>query len=92
MIYRNFEIRKYTDSVIKDRLLYELIKWCEFDGRRFCYTVAFIEWNDYEPGWQFKSVGMRFIDDYTEGLCEYIKSYMQLVDVVREIHSDEDNT
>ena len=91
MVYRNFEIRQYTDFNPSNKLKYELIKWYEHDGKRYCYTVAFIEWDEDEPCWEFRSVGMRFIEDYEEGLCEYIKAYMNLVDVVREANVEEDN-
>ena len=42
--------------------------------------VAWIDWNDHEPCWEFSSVGTRFIDDYEDGLCEYIKKVLELLE------------
>jgi hypothetical protein len=50
---------------------------------RFCYVVAFIEWNEKEPCWEFCSVGTRFLEDYVDGVCEWILKVLELFDVTR---------
>jgi hypothetical protein len=46
---------------------------------RSCYSIAQIEWNKKEPCWEFSSVGTRFLNDYEEGLCEFIREWIELI-------------
>lgn len=89
MKFKNFEIRECV-GINAENAKYEVVKWREkpFDGKPYCWVIAFICWNDREPCWQFDCVGMRFIDDYEDGLCEFIRKYMELVDIIRERGSD----
>lgn len=107
MRFKDFEIRPYKSlNGLTSQDRYELIKWYKTEspievtiaetGEKkmkdtFCYVVAWITWNPKEPCWEFESVGMRFIDDYEEGLCEYIKKFVELLDVIRDKENpDED--
>ena len=54
---------------------------------RSCYSVAHIWWNEKESGWEFKSVGARFLEDYVEGLNEFILQWMD-----KESYGRTDNT
>jgi hypothetical protein len=78
MRFKDFEIRKINDDK------YEVVKWTD----NYCFTIAFIDWDKHEDSWEFDGVGMRFINYYENGLCDYIKKYMDLIDVVRN-HSFE---
>lgn len=80
MRFKDFEIRECTNTNDKYNN-FELLKWYKNGEKEFCYVVAFITWNPKEPCWEFQSVGMRFIDDYEDGLCEYVKKFMELVGV-----------
>lgn len=62
---------------------FELVKWYQYGGKECCYVVAWIDWNDHEPCWEFCSVGTRFINDYVDGLCEYIKKVLSVLDVIK---------
>lgn len=62
---------------------FELVKWYQYEDKECCYVVAWIDWNDHEPCWEFCSVGTRFIDDYVDGLCEYIKKVLSVLDVIK---------
>ena len=84
MVFKGFEIRKYQGNPEK----YEVIKWSSA-AKEWCYVVAFIDWNKKEPCWEFRSVGMRFIEDYKEGLCEFIQKFMELVDAIRKEEGEE---
>ena len=44
----------------------------------------FIDDNDKEPCWEFKSVGTRFFEDYQDGLCEFILKWLELTDLTRK--------
>lgn len=78
MRFNNFEIKKIDNN------RYELVKW---DGDS-CFTIAFIAYNDKENDWDFESVGMRFIEYYESGLCDYIKHYMALIDTIKRYTAD----
>lgn len=80
MRFKTFEIRKNKGN--DDKL--EVIKW--FGDT--CIVIAFIEYKPKEPGWEIRSVGMRFIEEYEEGLAEYIKNFMNLVECVRKYSID----
>lgn len=81
--FKNFEIRECIGWNAK-HAKYELVKWSNekltSTGKRYCWVVAFIRWNEKEPCWQFDCVGMRFIDDYEEGLCEFVQRFMRFID------------
>lgn len=100
MRFKDFEIRPtiYLDGIDRPNN-YSVVKWYTtdkprevIDGRTgekkmqdtFCYSVANIWWNEKEPCWEFKSVGTRFLEDYEEGLCEFIRKYIEILDIVRE--------
>lgn len=85
MKFKNFEIRK-----LDNRPWFEVVKWQDehYSGKPWCYVVAFIKWDPKEPCWEFESVGMRFIDDYEEGLCEFIKKFMECVNVIKEYEDE----
>lgn len=100
MRFKDFEIRQYKSlNGQTDPNKLELVKWYKTDepievtdgitGEKkihdtFCYVVAFIDWNNRESCWEFRSVGLRFLDDYQEGLCEFVRKYLEVLDVVRE--------
>lgn len=78
MRFNNFEIIKLNDN------RYELVKW----NGNSNFTIAFITYDDKENDWNFESVGMRFIEYYEGGLCDYIKHYMALIDVIKRYSTD----
>ena len=100
MRFKDFEIRptvRIDGKTVKNK--YDVVKWYKTDepievtdlltGEKtikdtFCYTVATIEWYKKEPCWEFRSVGTRFLEDYEDGLCEYILKYLELFDICEE--------
>lgn len=98
MLFKDFEIRPYHDIKGEvDPKRFEVVKWVEteprevVDGRtgqkkistRFCFVVAWIWWNNKEPCWEFESVGTRFLEYYEEGLCEFIRKWLELTNLTR---------
>jgi hypothetical protein len=81
--FKDFEIRECIGINAKSAK-YELVKWSdkplESTGRHYCWVDAFIRWNRKEPCWEFDCVGMRFIEDYEDGLCEFIQKFMEFID------------
>ena len=103
MRFKDFEIRptQFIDGHT-DPKKWDVVKWCDHDpilvhelttgetkySTRSCYSVADIWWNDKEPCWEFQSVGTRFLEDYTEGLCEFILKWLELADLTRRFTDD----
>ena len=77
--FKNFEIVPCGEINSKHHD-FELVKWYQYGDKEYCYVVAWIDWNEHEPCWEFSSVGTRFIDHYEDGLCEYIKKVLELLE------------
>lgn len=103
MRFKDFEIRPttYLDGHIEPKH-YDVVKWDKRDepievtdlrtGEKkmkdtFCYSVASIYWNEKEPCWEFESVGTRFLENYENGLCEYILKWLELHDLCEEYNN-----
>lgn len=86
--FKNFEIVPCGEINNKSHN-FELVKWYQYEDKECCYVVAWIDWNEHEPCWEFSSVGTRFIDDYEDGLCEYIKKVLELLDITN-LHNKEE--
>lgn len=98
MRFKDFEIRPaiFLDGHT-DPKKWDVVKWVKCDPHeaidlktgekkmydKHCYSVAFLEWNSKEPCWEFRSVGTRFLEDYEEGLCEFILKWCELADLTR---------
>lgn len=98
MRFGDFEIRPVTqiDGTIRPDW-YELIKWYKSkepmevtDGRTgekrmqdtFCFVVAFLSIGK-DNEWEFRSVGLRYLENRIEGLDEYILAYCKLIETCR---------
>ena len=105
MKFKDFEIRPaiFLDGHTDPRR-WDVVKWCKKDkptkviewetGKEkmqdtFCYSVAHLWWNNKEPCWEFESVGTRFLEDYEEGLCEWILKWTELTDLTRKFTEEE---
>ena len=98
MRFKDFEIRPavFLDGHT-DPKKWDVVKWCKTEPRevydlrtgekkmsdKYCYSVASLEWNSKEPCWEFSSVGTRFLEDYEEGLCEFVLKWAELADLTR---------
>ena len=92
--FQNFEIRPtaFLDGHI-DQNKFDVVKWYDHEpleainlktgkretSTRSCYSIAHIYWDEKEPCWEFSSVGTRFLEDYEEGLCEFIREWLELI-------------
>lgn len=103
MRFKDFEIRPacFLDGHT-DPKLWDVVKWVKhepyevIDGRTgkkktsdmHCFSIAFIEWNEEEPCWEFRSVGTRFLEYYEEGLCEFVYKWTELADLTRRFDNE----
>ncbi len=83
MKYKNFEIRPVPES--KEKNKFELVRWYNNGS---CYVLAFIEY-DPKSNWSINSVGMRLIEDWEDGLNEYILSWAKLMEVCMRNDKDD---
>lgn len=99
MKFKDFEIRPTTTldgSTPRNR--YELVKWKKYpspievvdlvtgetkEQQHGCFVIAFLEYNEKEPCWEFRSVGLRYLEYREDGLEDYIQAYLRLLDVCR---------
>lgn len=94
--YKDFEIRptKFLDGHTEPNK-YDLVKWeyrkepieiydLELGRKRmsdkFCFSIAHVYWNEKEPCWEFKSVGLRFLEYYEEGLCKFVLWFLNYIE------------
>ena len=99
MKFKDFEIRpvKSIDGVI-DPNRFELVKWCNHEPMpvtnmrtgeksiitRSCFVVAWLEWNDKEPCFELKSVGLRLVENWVDGLDQFIIKWCEMAEVCME--------
>ena len=93
MKFKDFEIRpvKSLDGVI-DTNRFELVKWYDHEpyvygentSTRSCYVVAWLEWDAKEPCFDLKSVGLRLVKDWVDGLDQFIIKWCEMAEVCME--------
>ena len=93
MKFKDFEIRpvKSLDGVI-DPKRFELVKWYDHEpyihgestSTRSCFVVAWLEWNDKEPCFELKSVGLRLAENWVDGLDTFTIKGCEMAEVCME--------
>lgn len=93
MKFKDFEIRqvKSIDGVT-DPKRFELVKWYDHEpyvhgestSTRSCFVVAWLEWNDKEPCFELTSVGLRLVENWADGLDQFIIKWCEMAEVCME--------
>ena len=93
MKFKDFEIRpvKSIDGVT-DPNRFELVKWYDHEpyihgestSTRSCFVVAWLEWNDKEPCFGLVSVGLRLVENWVDGLDQFIIKWCEMAEVCME--------
>ena len=93
MKFKDFEIRpvKSLDGVI-DPKRFELVKWYDHEpyihgestSTRSCFVVAWLELNDKELGVELTSVGLRLVENWADGLDQFIIKWCEMAEVCME--------
>lgn len=83
MKFKDFEIRMPTclDVMPQDYYKYnfDLVKWdTDKEGKKYCYSIAFLRWNPEEFDFDFESVGTRYFRYREEGLEEWLLRWCEL--------------
>ena len=97
MKFKDFEIRpvKSLDGVI-DPKRFELVKWYDHEpyvhGENTitcsCFVVAWLEWNHKEPCFELKSVGLRLVKNWVDGLDQFIIKWCEMAEVCMEDNNE----
>ena len=90
MKFKDFEIRpvKSLDGVI-DTKRFELVKWYDHEpyihgestSTSSCFVVAWLERNDKELGFELTSVGLRLVENWVDGLDQFIIKWCEMAEV-----------
>lgn len=82
MQFKDFEIRpvKSLDGVI-DSNRFELVKWYKHGA---CFVVAWLKWNTKEPCFELISVGLRLVENWSDGLDQFIIKWCEMAAVCME--------
>ena len=93
MKFKDFEIRpvKSLDGVI-DPKRFELVKWYdhkpyvhgENTSTRSCFVVAWLEYDNKDGFWDLKSVGLRLVENWVDGLDQFIIKWCEMAAVCME--------
>lgn len=87
MKYKHFEIRKPTilgKQPTEDYYKYnfDLVKWA--DDYSHCWSVGFLRYRTNGDGFEFESVGLRYLKYREEGLEEFILKWCELQEIIIE--------
>ena len=92
MKFKRFEIRKPTiigkpptDDYFKYN--FDLVKWSADNSH--CWSVGELRYRTGGDGFEFESVGLRYLEDREEGLEEFILKWCELQEIVIENEDEE---
>lgn len=89
MKFKNFEIRPCKDvNGVDSPYKYEIVKWYNPDS---CYTVAWFEYDNRDSHWDLRSVGLRLIESWADGLDKFIIRWCDLMTVCIEEGGDDED-
>lgn len=88
--WNDFEIRPptYLDGHFEPKQ-FDLVKWCNQEpievidlktgekkiSTRYCFSIGSLNWDEHEKYFEFESVGLRFLENYVDGLNEFILNF-----------------
>jgi hypothetical protein len=87
MKFKNFEIRQCTflgDPPTPDyhKWNFDLVKW-EKDhiGKDYCFSIGRLKYDRKEPGFDFRSIGTRYLEYREDGLEEWLLKWCELKEI-----------
>ena len=91
-IWNGFQFRSpvYIDGHFEPNK-YDLVKWVEHEpeeiwdlsagkkrmSTRHCFSVGFLVWDPKEPGFEFESCGLRYLEHRIDGLEQFILDFAE---------------
>lgn len=98
-IWNGFQIRScvYLDENYIDNDRYDIVKWQEhepyevIDGRtgekkistKSCFSIGYLIWDSKEKYMTFESCGLRYFENYEDGLNEWILNFCDRIKIER---------
>lgn len=79
MRYRDFEIREIGLG------RYELVVW----QKNSCFTIAFLEWDDKEGWFDFRSVGTRYLENRSGKLETWLLAWCNATAIIEKEKREE---
>ena len=84
MRFKQFEIKKpllIGNSTAKDccKYKFDLVKWA--DDNSYCWSIGFLRWNKKEHGFDFESVGTRYLEYRQDGLEEWLLKWCEMKEI-----------
>ena len=62
---------------------YEVIDWYTGEKRmstKHCFSIGNLIWNEREPGWEFNSCGLRYLEERIDGLEKFILDFCDMME------------
>ena len=94
-IWNGFQFRapNYLDGHFEPHK-FDLVKWVEHEPyevtdlytgekvmqTRHCFSVGELIWDTKEPGWEFSSVGLRYLEERIDGLEKFILDFCNMME------------
>ena len=73
--FKDFEIRIISDYQRK----FEIVKWKESNSfNHTCFTIGYLEWDEKEGAFNFKSCGTRYLKYREDGLEKWILAWCEM--------------
>ncbi len=75
--WNGFQFRSptYIDGHIEP-YKFDLVLWrIDERGNKYCFSVGFLEWNEKESFFTFRSVGIRYLEYRVDGLEKFILDF-----------------
>lgn len=91
MRFKQFEIREpsfFGDPPTEDYCKYnfDVVKWDDDD--EWCFVIGALRWNEGEYGFDFRSVGTRYLKEREDGLEEWLLKWCDLKAVEYKYEED----
>ena len=90
--YLDGHFEPYEFDLIKweDTEPHEVIDWYTGEKKistRFCFSIATLKWNKKEPGFDFESVGLRYLEHRIDGLEKFILDFCDMME--KELYEED---
>lgn len=103
MKFKDFEIRpvKSLDGMVNPNR-FELVKWYDHEPQRVtnlrtgkvenstrsCFVVAWLEYDNKDGFCDFKSVGLRLVENWVDGLDQFIIKWCEMAKVCMDVEDE----
>ena len=79
----HFEPHKFDLVKWEEHEPIEVLDWVTGEKKMStssCFSVAQLEWDEKDECFEFKSVGLRYLDNYVDGLNEFVLKFCKMME------------